>query len=381
MTPESVSEVLRKTYYNPETGFNRASILLQKVKPEIPGLNLQTVKDWLAKQETVQVFKQTKQYKVPGLQSSYPNQRWQIDLMDVMNWNPKLNQGFNYIFNCIDAYSRYAWSIPIKSKSTSDCVAAFQDILQESVETPAQLDSDNEAAFMSKEFKKLCKELKIKQHMSDPGDFKAKGFVESFNGTMREKLEEYKRTYNTQVWVDILQKWVKNYNTTEHSETKMTPAERILQHPLPLFEKKELITNFSFDQPVRVKIRKNQFVKGSKPKFSSKIYKIEKIEGNNHYVYGRKEAYKGNELVAAPVVEKNTNVRSVDGFDLETHLREGIREPRVRKEEKKFLKEKRVTRRLNKAGIDRSKELLPTKIRERAPSSRLKNLLLLDEDE
>lgn len=377
MTPEKISETLSKIYYNPETGLQRAKSLFDKAKQQLPGINQNTVKQWLSKQELHQIFSHKRAKKVPHIQSQFPNKRWQIDLLDMQNQNPKLNHGMNYIMNCIDIYSRFVWSRPIKSKSTDDCVEAFASIIDEAIETPNQLDSDNEPAFVSIKFKALCQQFRINQHFSDPDDFKSKGYVERFNYTLRLLIEKYKRAFNTQVWYDVLQKLIANYNNTVHSITHKKPIDMIKENPEPTFGPKQLVSDFKVGDSVRTRIKKTIFEKGSRPRYSAKVFKIDRIEGNNYYVNGKPRAYKGNELIKVTGEQLNPIERKVESFDLEQHLRQTKRTvPNVRKEEKEYKQERRIARKLNQAGIDQTKALPRYQLRERAPSSRLKNQLI-----
>ena len=42
---------------------------------------------------------------------------WQIDLIDVSKFNnKKYGQAFNFIFICIDVFSKYVWVCPMKEK-------------------------------------------------------------------------------------------------------------------------------------------------------------------------------------------------------------------------------------------------------------------------
>ena len=41
----------------------------------------------------------------------------------------KYNNGYNYLLNVIDIFSKYAWSIPLKTKTGSEVTKAFETIL------------------------------------------------------------------------------------------------------------------------------------------------------------------------------------------------------------------------------------------------------------
>ena len=53
---------------------------------------------------------------------------WQADLVDVQKLKYQ-NKHFNYILTVIDCFSKYAWAIPIKSKSANDTYEAIKKII------------------------------------------------------------------------------------------------------------------------------------------------------------------------------------------------------------------------------------------------------------
>lgn len=47
--------------------------------------------------------------------------------------------------------------------------------------------------------------------------------IERFNITIRKKIMDYMKAYNTHNFIDVLNKIVNNYNETIHSTTNMKP--------------------------------------------------------------------------------------------------------------------------------------------------------------
>jgi hypothetical protein len=52
---------------------------------------------------------------------------WEADLL-IMTKYVKENEGYQNILNVIDCFSKYAWSVPLKSKSGKEVCAAFEKI-------------------------------------------------------------------------------------------------------------------------------------------------------------------------------------------------------------------------------------------------------------
>jgi len=55
---------------------------------------------------------------------------YQIDLVDLSNLS-SYNDGYRYLLNCIDIFSKRAWSLPLKSKSGREVTQAFEQILDD----------------------------------------------------------------------------------------------------------------------------------------------------------------------------------------------------------------------------------------------------------
>jgi transposase InsO family protein len=53
---------------------------------------------------------------------------WAADLVDMRSFATK-NRGYKWIINIIDVWSRYAWSVPMKSKNAADTLQAVRDVI------------------------------------------------------------------------------------------------------------------------------------------------------------------------------------------------------------------------------------------------------------
>ena len=113
-----------------------------------------------------------------------PNEIWSADLIDLKKLK-KENNGFQYIINIIDLFSRYAWSIPIKNKTGKNIVEAFNSIKFK----PKKLWVDNGSEFYNKIFKKWLNDNNIEMY-STFNEGKAV-VIERFNRTLKNKMFNY----------------------------------------------------------------------------------------------------------------------------------------------------------------------------------------------
>ena len=57
------------------------------------------------------------------------DQQWQADLADMQSLAGE-NDQYHYILTCIDVLSRYAWAVPVQSKSWKHMLVAFRKLFQ-----------------------------------------------------------------------------------------------------------------------------------------------------------------------------------------------------------------------------------------------------------
>jgi len=55
------------------------------------------------------------------------NETWQADLVEMIPYSID-NRGYKYLLNVIDIFSKYAWSVPLKSKTGGEVARAMESI-------------------------------------------------------------------------------------------------------------------------------------------------------------------------------------------------------------------------------------------------------------
>ena len=346
MTDNTLREAIVREYYDENNAFS-SDLIFKKLRPTHPNLTKRLIQQVINTQESKQLFTKTKsQSKHKLVIPRVPFARVQIDLLDLSNMIPNQNKGMKWLFVLIDAYTKIAYAEPMKKKDTTDCLAAFKkihnDIWEKYNEMIQRIDLDNEKAFESKSFTTYCKEMGIELNFSRPYDSRSKAFIESFNRTLREKIQTYKAAKNTNNWVDFIPKLIKGYNNTRHSTLKISPEEAVIDNPyldekIKEEEETKTFSKLRIGDLVRVLLHRTNFEKGTERKWSTDIHKIEKIElGNKYFVSDRKNYYKDYELLVVGEVEKK-------------------REDDVASQEQKVEKiERRITRRISKEGIEKN---------------------------
>ena len=70
---------------------------------------------------------------------------WSIDLADFSDFKTSNNKGFRYIFVIFDNFSKYLWTIPLKSKKSQTITPEISSILTTSERSPLKIESDRGA--------------------------------------------------------------------------------------------------------------------------------------------------------------------------------------------------------------------------------------------
>src|SRR5215472_15856948 len=77
---------------------------------------------------------------------------WQADLVEMIPYSRE-NKGFKYILMVIDAFSKYLWAKPLKSKTGEEVTRAMKEILKE--RRPSNLQTDHGKEFYNSQFQSL----------------------------------------------------------------------------------------------------------------------------------------------------------------------------------------------------------------------------------
>lgn len=220
------------------------------------------------------------------------DETWQADLVDMSDY-AYANRGYKYLLTVIDIFSKYAWAIPIKSKSGLDTTAAMRSVLVHG-RVPAKLHVDNGKEFYNTNFQSLMKEFKI--HMYSTFSTLKASICERFNRTLKNKMWKEFSLRGTFKWIDILENLVSTYNNTVHRTIAMKPkdvsrknAERLLHRVYVKPSNHSVRKRFKVGDKVRISKFKNIFAKGYTPNWSTEIFTVAKVIETNPPTYKLKD--------------------------------------------------------------------------------------------
>lgn len=218
------------------------------------------------------------------------NDLWQADLVDLQSIS-NYNYGYNYILVVIDAFSKYAWSFPLKRKTKDEVFAAFKRLWKGNL-IPKNLQTDLGTEFYNNRLKKLTQSLNI-NHYSTFTTKKA-SIAERFIRTIKSKLFKQFGLNGNYIWMNgTLDKLVETYNHTRHRTIGCKPVEVNDDNKTIIKERyAKLIAHsakrkskFKTGDFVRISKHKGAFEKGYTPNWSSEIFKIFKTQNTNPITY------------------------------------------------------------------------------------------------
>ena len=140
------------------------------------------------------------------------DEQWQMDLADMQSLKD-YNDGYRYLHVCIDVFSKYAWIVPIKSKTGPALVEAFKVILS-SGKKPHKIMTDQGTEFFNKSIQTLLKDEDI-ELFNTFNETKA-SIVERVIRTFKTKMLRYFTAKKTMRYLDMLPDLVYSYNHSEH---------------------------------------------------------------------------------------------------------------------------------------------------------------------
>ena len=299
-------ETLKRIYSDPEIGLLSADNLYKKGREQNRKITRKLVQEFLSQQYSHQIHKPIGRIKhYFPITSEHENQIVQIDLMDVSEIS-RVNAGVHFLLVCVDVFTRKAYVIPMKNKTTSSIIEAFTEFLRRIKGKVEKITCDFGSEFINKDFKKLCKEndieidyVNLNNHLIDHVGNRL-GIVDSFIQKLRKLMNRYFDEYDTNKYIDVLDKLVNNINNTYNSGIKGIPnkPDKLLIEEImtqKLFDALKHENKFNVGDHVRCVVKKEFGQKGAIPKWSKEIYTIKDIKGHS-YVLDNGKVYKYYQL-------------------------------------------------------------------------------------
>ena len=225
-TTGAIDKQLHNLYY--ATGdpgsYGGAERLYQRARELGIPANRRAVETFLSKQLAYSIHKPVRRtFERNHTYAANVDQQWQADLADMQTLAEQ-NDGYRYILTCIDILSRYAWTVPVRSKSSKDMLVAFKQLLRiANPRRPQRLQTDKGREFFNTQVSSFLREQHI-QHFASNSDQKA-AVVERFNRTLKNRIWTYFTANNTTRYSNALVDITDAYNHSVHRSIGMRPID------------------------------------------------------------------------------------------------------------------------------------------------------------
>jgi hypothetical protein len=210
---------------------------------------------------------------------------WQIDLAEMQQYAEE-NDGYRYIVVCINCYSKFVYTRPVKNKTGVEVTQAMKSIIEEASYAPNNLQSDQGKEFYNSNFQALMKKYKI-NHYSTYSTKKA-AIVERVIRTLKNNLYKQFSARGSYRWLQILPTVTKTYNNTKHRTIGMKPKDVKENTQINAYDYLKIVPQkmkYRLGDIVRISKYKGVFDKGYTPSWSTELFKISKVNITNPPTY------------------------------------------------------------------------------------------------
>ena len=223
------------------------------------------------------------------------NDIWGIDIVDMSEWK-KENNGYVYLLTIIDIFSKFAWCVLLKNKTSSVVLDAFKKVIEKYKVKPKILWADQGSEFYNSAFKKYLKQQDI--HLYSTFSESKNAVIERFNRTLKTLMWKYFTSNNTRKYVDVINYLMNFFNNKKHRTINMSPTKAKMQ------KNRDKVYNYLYHdvQPskikkakfhvgdyVRISRVKGIFEKGYLPNWSREVFTVNEIKNTNPVTYIIKE--------------------------------------------------------------------------------------------
>jgi len=154
------------------------------------------------------------------LRPEFPGHVWSYDFVQE-----RTHDGRSFrILNVIDEHTRECLAVQVRRQLDHEDVQECLAELFCSRGVPIHIRSDNRSEFIANMLRKWLGELGVKTLFIEPGSPWENGYVESFNGKMRDELLNREIFYTLKEAQVLIERWRKEYNTIRpHSSLGYRP--------------------------------------------------------------------------------------------------------------------------------------------------------------
>ena len=255
---------------------------VERLRKASGNVNVNTIKNWLSFQDAYTLHKPVR-YRFPRRRTIVYGlkEQFQCDLIDVQRLQ-KENNNNKYILTCIDVFSKMGYAQPIKNKTSSSVIQAFDRIFKTSG-IPAKIQTDKGVEFINKASQRYLKKKGIHHFTTQNAATKA-SVCERWNRTLLSRLYRVFTFTKQRRYIDILPKIVSAYNNSYHRSIKRRPVDVTLDNQEEVWQtlygsplKQSKPNQLKVNDRVRISKTKQTFEKGYLPSWSGELFTVVEV--------------------------------------------------------------------------------------------------------
>ena len=216
---------------------------------------------------------------------------WCSDLVDMQKLS-KWNKGYKYLLMVLDLFSKYGWTVPLRTKTGLEVFQALASIFREN--KPKMLWVDKGKQYYNRHVLDLLVKNKIQIYSTENEE--KSSVCERWNRTIKTKMYKQVTIQNNTVYIDTLPKILSSYNNSKHRSIGMTPkgARKPENYGKVYFNLygdlgvrgAQAKAAFAIGDRVRIsKYKRKTFDKGYTPNWTEEVFTVDKIQMNHPITY------------------------------------------------------------------------------------------------
>ncbi|KAF7493087.1 Pro-Pol polyprotein [Sarcoptes scabiei] len=170
---------------------------------------------------------------------------FEIIHIDTIGGFGNLNSNKRFLHLAVDAFSRFAWALPSKTRNCKDMINLINKVLCQ--QTPKLIVADQYPSVKSAEFKRFLRKKNIAITFIPINHPSTNGMVERLNQTIVNRMRQKVYEFPGKAWVTLLDSCLQEYNRTIHTITKFPPEYLLYGH-----DPENYYQNESLDQNRRI---------------------------------------------------------------------------------------------------------------------------------
>jgi hypothetical protein len=155
---------------------------------------------------------------------SWPFRGWGLDFIDEIH--PGSYKGHRFILVATDYFTKWTEAVPLRNMTQWDVISFVQEHIIYRFGVPQTITTDQGPSFMSHQFRKFMKSMKIKLLNSSPYYVQANGQAKASNKVLIKIIKKRIKD-NPRRWYEKLSEAMWAHRTSRHEATKVTPFELV----------------------------------------------------------------------------------------------------------------------------------------------------------